>query len=301
MGNLRWLGADGDREFADRLLNFHRVTGAATLASKIFGPLGSAWQNSTMPLTFDRPLPRIDHTGGWKESQYHPRLGREICARIEAGETVRQVAADPAMPSYATLFRWRKVQPDFEAMYAAMRARLVLGRIERADLAARSKDYWRIHKARVDGRRVRDWVAGRASTYQRAWAQAYCDRIAGGESGMAVSADPAMPSARAIYRWLKRFPEFREMYVEARGIQRFALEMRRDEARLFGGLDLPGGLARRLGMTIDPTTRKRAAWLDGRIGRLGAKTWKALPPAREWAEPPGGGMRAVKASAETSS
>ena len=244
----------------------------------------------------DRPLPRIDHSGGWKDSQYHPRIGRVICARIEAGETVKQVAADPEMPSYATIFHWRKVHPDFDDLCRAMRARMAAARIEAADLAERSKVYWRIHKARVDGRRPRDWVSGKTSTYQRDWARLYCDRIAAGESGMSVSADPAMPSARAVYRWLKRFPEFREMYVEARDIQRFVLEMRREDARTAGLLDMPHSLARGLGFTIDKAARTRAAWLGGRIGRLGPKTWKAVQPERVWAEPPGGGMRAARKS-----
>jgi hypothetical protein len=184
-----------------------------------------------------------------------------ICARIEAGATVKRVAAD---------------------------------------LAARSKVYWRIHKARVDGRRPRDWVHGPKSTYRRDWAEAYCERLILGESGMSVSADPAMPSAKAVYRWLKRFPEFREMYVEARAIQRVGLEIRREEARLRGGLDMPHNLARGLGITLDKTARRRAAWLDGRIGRLGPKTWKAVPPEPVWAEPPGGGMRTTRDSAKTS-
>jgi hypothetical protein len=229
-------------------------------------------------------LPPIDHTGGHKPSQYHPRLGQVICARIEAGETVRQVAADPAMPSYATIFHWRKMHPDFDARYAAMRARMAKARIEAADLAARSKVYWRIHKARVDGRRPRDWVAGKKSTYRRDWAQAYCDRIAAGESGMSVSADPAMPSAKAVYGWLKRFPEFREMYVAARRAQQFSLELdihlAADEV-LDGRASLADG-------------KRAVARLEGRIGRLGPKTWKAVPPERVWAEPPGGGMRPAR-------
>lgn len=246
------------------------------------------------PLVLSHDLPRIDHTGGWKDSQYHPRIGRVICERIEAGETVKQVAADPAMPSYCTIFQWRKVHPAFAAMYDAMRARLAEGRIARTDLAERSKVYWRIHKARVDGNPVRNWVSGKKSTYSRAWAEAYCERIISGESGMSVSADPAMPSAKAVYRWLKRFPEFREMYVEARAIQRIGLEMRRDDARAASLLGMPHGLARGLGFTIDRRARMEAAWLGGRIGRLGPKTWKTVPPEQAWPEPPGGGMRAER-------
>ena len=70
------------------------------------------------------PLPRMDHEGGDKESQYHPRLGDEICRRMCAGQTIREIVADPAMPSYATIFHWRKLHGDFAAMYDACRDKL---------------------------------------------------------------------------------------------------------------------------------------------------------------------------------
>ncbi len=235
------------------------------------------------PLVRSHNLPPMDHTGGHKESQYDPRIGAEICARLEAGETVRQVAADPAMPSYATIFQWRKVWPDFAEMYDAMRARVAAAKIERADLARRSKVYWRIHKARVDGKRPRDWVSGKKSTYDRAWAQAWCDRVAAGEAGYRVSAEPGMPSQKCIYTWLKRFPEFRAMYAQARAQQRFGLDW-----RIYLEVD-------RVGDGGDLATAKRAtARLEGRRGRLTPKVWKTAPPERTWAEPPGGGMRPTK-------
>ncbi|WP_200957648.1 hypothetical protein, partial [Phenylobacterium sp. Root700] len=68
----------------------------------------------------------MDHTGGAKASQYRREIGKVICARIDAGETIRSIAADPAMPSYATIFRWTKVSPEFAAMYGPVR-RLHLG------------------------------------------------------------------------------------------------------------------------------------------------------------------------------
>ena len=226
----------------------------------------------------------MDHTAGWKDSAYHPRIGEVICARIEAGETVRQVAADPNMPSYCTIFQWRRVHPEFDEMYRAMRERLARGRIERADLARRSKVYWRIHKARVDGKRPRDWVHGPPSSYRRDWAEAYCARLEEGESGMSISADPAMPSAKQVYGWLKTIPEFRARYVAARDRQRFRLvfltHIVMDEVQ-DGLRSLASGKA-------------EVARLDGRMGRLGAKTWMVEPPARDWPEPPGGGLRPPK-------
>ena len=210
-----------------------------------------------------RPLPRIDHTGGHKPSQYHPVIGRVICERVGSGETVKQVAADPDMPSYVTLYRWLQVHPDFAEMYGAMRARVAAYLVEKRDIAHRSKRLWPIHKAKVDGRRPRDWVSGKKTTYTRAWGQAYCDRIAEGESGMAVSADPAMPSAKQVYRWLRRFPEFRAMYMAARRAQQFGLE-----------LDIHMVVDQVQEGLISLTDGKReAARLQGRMGRLGPKVW----------------------------
>lgn len=54
------------------------------------------------------PLPAMDHTGGYKVSQHHPALGAEICRRMWAGQTIPEIAADPQMPSHATVFRWRQ-------------------------------------------------------------------------------------------------------------------------------------------------------------------------------------------------
>ncbi|HVI31337.1 hypothetical protein [Phenylobacterium sp.] len=69
------------------------------------------------------PLPSMDHTGGWKASQYDPRLGREIVRRVLCGETMRAIAADEEMPSYPTLFQWLRVHADFRWRYQAARRR----------------------------------------------------------------------------------------------------------------------------------------------------------------------------------
>ena len=63
-------------------------------------------------------LPKMDHRSGALGSQYDPEFGREICARLRDGQTIRQIVADPDMPSYATVFRWRKMHPEFAAALA---------------------------------------------------------------------------------------------------------------------------------------------------------------------------------------
>ena len=49
-------------------------------------------------------------------------------------------------------------------------------------------------------------------------AEAICLRIAGGETVLALSADPAMPCAGSIYGWARRDDGFREMYLRAKEI-----------------------------------------------------------------------------------
>lgn len=215
----------------------------------------------------DTPLPAMEHTAGHKESQYHPTIGAVICQRILDGETVRQIVADPRMPSYATLFHWLKIHEDFAAMYGRARDDLADERARRRSLEQAHWRRVRAHRRAVAKKPPRDWVAGKTTTYRRDWAAAYCARIAAGESGMSVSADPAMPSAKCVYRWLRNIPEFREMYVAARAEQRAWLEFQIEAVVMD---------AQRTGLAY---AKAEVARLEGRIGRLGAKTWRRVPGA----------------------
>jgi hypothetical protein len=205
----------------------------------------------------------MDHTGGNKPSQYRHEIGRVICARIEAGETVASIASDPHMPCYATIFRWVKMNPDFADMYHGLRERLAADRVR----ARRQKwvaDAWRVpHEIRLGLRRR--WVAGQKSTYDRAWAERLCERIADGETLSAITGDPDMPSMKQVYNWLKRHEEFLDMYLAARKEQRIWLELQ-------------------IHMVADEVTpetlgecKAEVAWLEGRIGRLTPKHYRPAP------------------------
>jgi len=60
---------------------------------------------------------------GRPPTRYSRALAEAVCERIEAGETPRQIGADPDMPSRATIFSWLRRRADFAAMYAEARAR----------------------------------------------------------------------------------------------------------------------------------------------------------------------------------
>ncbi len=57
---------------------------------------------------------------------------------------------------------------------------------------------------------------GSLSPYTPQLGEAICLRIAGGESVLAIGADPAMPCSVTIYNWARRNDDFREMYLRAK-------------------------------------------------------------------------------------
>jgi hypothetical protein len=211
-------------------------------------------------------VPAMDHTGGGKRSQYHPRLGKIILARLREGETIAQVCADEEMPSAATLHRWRHMHAEFGAAYKRMavergRHRRMMARVTRE----RWLEWARIeHK--LGRRRTRSWVAGGKSTYERGWAQAFCARVATGKAVYRICAEPGMPSAKAVYRWLKRQPEFEAMFMAAKrdGIGRLAFE-----AEMIADQALDAISATQL-----RAIKRKVARLEGRIGRLTPKTYR---------------------------
>ena len=118
-------------------------------------------------------------------------LGRAICERVAAGESVAQVCEDDGMPDQGTVVKWARVHAQFGTEIA--RARMTA---ERLSLNGAS-----------------------TSTYNPAVAQEFFERICEGESVIGICRDPTMPSFSCFYRWRKRFPEFAAMMREAREIQ----------------------------------------------------------------------------------
>jgi hypothetical protein len=217
----------------------------------------------------DRPPPPMDHAAGWKASAYTPAMGRLVLDRIAAGETVKQVTADPRMPSYATVYRWTHVIPEFGEAWRSLRQRLCADRIWVDQEKARARVWMRAHRRKLAGKPARDWVAGRRISYTAERGAAVCSAIEQGASLSEVVARPGTPSFKAIYRWLKTFPAFRLAYVEACACREFLLnDMAYDVARNSNPFDLGPAKA-------------EVAKLDGRVGRTAPKKYRALPPEDE--------------------
>ncbi|HEY8571602.1 hypothetical protein [Phenylobacterium sp.] len=139
-------------------------------------------------------------------SIYSPELGWAICARVAAGESLRAVCLSPGMPHRTTVRNWTETKPEFaQALAAAQRSRRVA---------------WRMRdRARAAARRAQPPPAkgGRPCTYTREMGEEICWRLMNGDSLIAIARDPQMPCAGTIYGWLKRHPEFEDMYARARG------------------------------------------------------------------------------------
>jgi hypothetical protein len=212
-------------------------------------------------------VPAMDHARGARGSQYHPRLGAIVLARLGKGETIKQVCADADMPCAATLHRWRHVHPEFGARYEqAMDERAAHRRLH-ARLKRERWLEWAAIEARIGRRRTRTWVSGQRSTYERAWAEQFCGRVAKGEAVYRICAEPGMPSMKAVYGWLRRQPEFLAMYTEAKreavSWLAFQAEMAADEV-----------LGRPLSDASFAAIKRRVARIEGRIGLLAAKTYR---------------------------
>jgi hypothetical protein len=72
----------------------------------------------------------------------------------------------------------------------------------------------------------------RLSSYSLAIARTICERIANGETLIAICEEKGMPSKPAVLRWLDQHEEFRTQYAHARAKQADAFaEMILEEAR----------------------------------------------------------------------
>ena len=206
----------------------------------------------------DRIVPDFDHTGGWKPSAYRAAIGKVILARVEVGETITSIVADPKMPSRATLYRWLRMHEDFAVEYDALRRRLAVHALRSRDHEAAAR---RDHEAKSGKPRGRP--RGQKSRYTLCRAWSFCQAVARGMTLAQMRGDPSLPTPKMVYRWLRRRPEFRAMYERARVTQRRMLQVDID---LVVDQAVPGDFA---------AADREIARLTGRIGRLTPKLYRS--------------------------
>jgi hypothetical protein len=131
-------------------------------------------------------------------------LGRAIVARVATGETLASVCRSPGMPHRLTATNWRQRYPEFGAAMAeaALASRTARIAEERA-VAAR----WMARPKRRSGRRP---------MFTPELGEAICERLADGESLLAICRDPKMPGMPTVFRWVREYPAFGDAYAVAR-------------------------------------------------------------------------------------
>lgn len=141
-------------------------------------------------------------------SLYSDAMGRAVCARVAAGESLRRIGAQAGWPTPQTVWKWARGNAAFaEALSAAQRA---------ARTASRLRD--RAKEAVRPGRRER-WRKGGHPIYCEALAGEVCRRLIEGESLIGICRDADMPAYSTVYEWVKKHPEFERAYVAARRLQ----------------------------------------------------------------------------------
>ena len=103
---------------------------------------------------------------------------REILRRTAAGESMRAICRDAAMPAPHTVGRWAREKPMFGAALQMVRLQAGHGR------------------------------PGGRSTYCEATAMAIFERVCAGESLTGVCGDADMPVIATVYKWRAERPEF---------------------------------------------------------------------------------------------
>jgi hypothetical protein len=56
-----------------------------------------------------------------RPSSYTPEIADAICERLAAGETLKAICTDDAMPGETTVFRWLAASAEFRELYARAR------------------------------------------------------------------------------------------------------------------------------------------------------------------------------------
>lgn len=64
--------------------------------------------------------PVVPYVRMGRASLYSDELAAALCERVAAGESLKKMCLDdPCLPSFGTVFRWLRENPEFDAMYQA--------------------------------------------------------------------------------------------------------------------------------------------------------------------------------------
>jgi hypothetical protein len=213
-----------------------------------------------------KPQPPPD---GVYETRYSDELANLICTRLAAGESLRAICrTDPALPTEKTVWNWRQQRADFAYLYEQAVAFARAKRREQVRTRAATR---KAEKAAI--RAARGWkpMPEWPDTYSPQIAELICERLIGGEALHRICPGPGMPSLATVYNWLKRHPEFAEMYRRSREFAyRMADELARETSPWLG----------RLAPSVRELKRRERAVLRRR-GQLWPRAFEGPPRRRE--------------------
>lgn len=197
-----------------------------------------AWTRRYPALRDELDAALID--GRWRRTRaFDPEKAAELLARVWASDAPLHaiLKADPTLPCYQTLERWRRQEPRFDALLSRLLA-----------------NWKRLRKAR------------RARARCEALTPAIVDHIREGGSLLSASRAPGMPAANTLYRWMAEHPDF------AAAVTR-ACEDREDWYldRMAGLADAGGGATPALRRATAGLSRQLAR-LRNRPGTWGQRT-----------------------------
>jgi TusA-related sulfurtransferase len=121
---------------------------------------------------------------------YSAAVARRVLERVESGESLRSICADPTLPHRTTVRAWIQRIPEFER------------KLNRARTAAG----WHMrggHKPKWDESIAAEVIA----------------RMCEGETLTAIARDPEMPSFNTVWKWCSEVPEFAAAVEMARRVQ----------------------------------------------------------------------------------
>lgn len=109
----------------------------------------------------DQPQEAARSAGG-RPSLYSPDLAAAICERLVAGESLRAICRDPAMPAISSVFLWMSVHKEFSEQYARARAEQADAKFDELEelAATATPETASVVKLQVD---TRKWVLSRMS------------------------------------------------------------------------------------------------------------------------------------------
>jgi hypothetical protein len=120
-------------------------------------------------------------------ASFNEPVAEMLLLRVRRGEPIRALVRDPSMPGRDQLNRWKRERPDF---------------------AARLEEAWRFSSE------VREKRRGMA--FDQDAADRVIVRLSNGETVPEVLADPALPGAAAVRRWLVKRPDFAATFETAK-------------------------------------------------------------------------------------